>query len=441
MIAGEEPVDLWEVDSRRFAPWQNELPYLTDRVGEVLGHHYQLAFPTNEFHSSRHMRMTPVHIRYAAAGAVFGERLGWERPLVMDRSNETGHLAGSFGKAPWFERWREEHLAARNEVALFDQSSFARLQISGPDAFRLLSWACANDIDVEPGRIVYTPMLNRHGRYVSDLTITRQSHEEFMVMTAAIQPIHDRDWLDRLARERNLNVTITDVTAESAVLGLMGPRAPEVLSLIADGPLPATIGDFGSVTDIHIAGVSVAAARISYVGEPGWELHVAADQALTVFDIVTEAGRPKGLRLAGTMAMNSLRLEKGYVSWSHDVSRDDTPLEAGYGFTIAWDKPGGFLGRTALLEQRARRIERRLVWIRLLDSEPVLWGHEPILRDGQSVGFTLSGSYGHSVSASVTLGYLTCPGGISRDWVAAGAYEIDIAGTRIAAKAHWRSPL
>jgi 4-methylaminobutanoate oxidase (formaldehyde-forming) len=441
VATGEEPMDLWEVDSRRFAPWQNDLPYLTERVSEVLGHHYQLAYPTNEFHSARDQRRTPVHDGYAAAGAVFGERLGWERPLLIDPAVADGHLTGTFGKADWFAAWAAEHRAAREAVALFDQSSFARLDISGPDALRLLNWACANDVDQPEGRVVYTPMLNRHGRYVSDLTIARSGDGRFQVMTAAIQAVHDRDWLERLAREHSWRVAIEDVTADSAVLGLMGPRARDLLARIVDGSLPEGIGEFGSAHEVSIDGVRVRAVRISYVGESGWELHVDADRAGDVFDAITAVGNEFGLRLAGTMAMNSLRLEKGYVSWSHDVSRDDTPLEAGYGFTVAWNKPGGFLGQEALVALRQAGSRRRLVWFRLDDPEPVLWGHEPIYREGVYVGFTTSGSYGHTAGTSVALGYVNNDGPISRGWVEAGIYEIEVAGRRYMADAHWRSPL
>ena len=440
VIAGEEPMDLWEVDSRRFAPWQNELPYLTDRVSEVLGHHYQMAFPTIEFHSGRDQRHTPLHDGFAAAGAVFGERLGWERPLLLDKSVSGGHLPGSFGKAAWFAVWATEHKAARETVALFDQTSFARLEVSGQDALQLLNWACANDVDRPANQVVYTPMLNQHGRYVSDLTVGRITDDRFQVMTAAVQAVHDRDWLERMAREHNWTVSITDVTADSAVLGLMGPNAPGLLTQIVDHPLPTTIADFGSAHNVTIAGVPVRAVRISYVGEPGWELHVRADQATAVFDAVTSAGVEFGLRLAGTLAMNSLRLEKGFISWSHDVSRDDTPLEAGYGFTVAWDKPGGFLGKEALTALKQAGITRRLTWFQLDDSEPVLWGHEPIYRNGSYVGFTTSGSYGHTVGASVGLGYVSALGKVSRDWIESGQYEIEIAGARFAATAHWRSP-
>ncbi len=438
IVGGEEQVDLWEVDSRRFANWQNTIPYLTNRVSEVLGHHYQLAYPTNEFHAARNQRRSPVHQIYQDAGAVFGERLGWERPLLIDPSVTTGHLPGSFGKAPWFESWAAEHRAARETAALFDQSSFARLDVVGPDALRLLNWTCANNIDIPIDTVIYTPMLNRHGRYVSDLTVARLGPDRFQVMTAAIQAVHDRDWLERIAREMGCMVEITDVTDQSAVLGLMGPNARSILESVADA-LPPEIEQFGSAHSITINDVPVRAVRISYVGEPGWEIHCPAEHGLTVASAIVAAGKDLDLHLAGTLAMNSLRLEKGFVSWSHDVSRDDTPLEAGYGWTLAWVKPGGFLGRDALLAAREAGSNRRLCWFQIQDSDPVLWGHEPIYRDGVSVGFTSSGSFGHSVGASVALGYVTAPERITRTWVESGAYEIEVANHRYPATAHWKS--
>jgi 4-methylaminobutanoate oxidase (formaldehyde-forming) len=264
----------------------------------------------------------------------------------------------------------------------------------------------------------------------------------FSVMTAAVQPVHDRDWLERLAREIDADVEIRDATAETAVLSVMGPQSRSILATVTDTDLGNEAFPFGTWQRIEIAGKRVRAQRITYVGELGWELHVAADDALTVFDTVLEAGEPHGLRLAGTMAMNSLRVEKGYVSWGHDVSRDDTPLEAGLSFTIDWDKPDGFLGQVALLAARERGLRKRLIAFVLEDAEPVLWGHEPILRSGEVVGFTSSGSYGHSLGAAVGLGYVHAPEGqvLTRGWVEEGEYAIEVAGERYAAQAHWRAP-
>jgi glycine cleavage system aminomethyltransferase T/glycine/D-amino acid oxidase-like deaminating enzyme len=440
IIAGQEPMDLWEVDSRRFAGYQNESRYLMDRVSEVLGHHYELAWPTTEFHSARNLKTSPLHERLASAGACFGQRMGWERPLWFAGPDQTPVLDHSWGQASWFDLWAAEHQAAREQVALFDQSSFGKLRVTGPDALRLLNHVSANEIDVEPGRLVYTAWLNQHGRFVSDLTVVRHGPDEFSVMTAAVQPVHDRDWLERQALAIDANVCIDDVTDQTAVIGVMGPNARTLLNRVADADLSNEAFPFAAVRSISVAGTQTIAQRVTYVGELGWELHIATADAVSVFDELAEAGRDLGVTLAGTMAMNSLRLEKAYVSWSHDVSRDDTPLEAGLGFAVAWDKPGGYIGREALAAQRDSGIRRRLVTFVLDDPGPLLWGHEPIVRDGVPVGFTTSGTYGHTLGAAVGMGYVRADGLITREWVEAGRYEIEIASSRFATKAYWRAP-
>ena len=303
-----------------------------DRVSEVLGHHYELAWPTAEFQSGRDLKLSPIHDRLAAVGACFGQRMGWERPLWSAGPGQTPIFDQSWGRASWFDRWAAEHQAAREAVALFDQSSFGKLRVTGPDALRLLNHVSANEIDVEPGRLVYTAWLDRHGRFVSDLTVVRHGLDDFAVMTAAIQPIHDRDWLDRQARVIAADVCIEDVTDQTAVLGVMGPNSRALLNRVTDADLSNEAFPFAAARSITINGVALFAQRVTYVGELGWELHISASDAVLVYDALIDSGRDLGLTPAGTMAMNSLRMEKAYVSWSHDVSRDDTPLEAGLGF-------------------------------------------------------------------------------------------------------------
>ncbi len=441
IVAGEEPVDLWEVDSRRFAGYQNEPRYLMDRVSEVLGHHYELAWPTAEFQSGRDLKLSPIHDRLAAVGACFGQRMGWERPLWFAGPGQTPIFDQSWGRASWFDRWAAEHQAAREAVALFDQSSFGKLRVTGPDALRLLNHVSANEIDVEPGRLVYTAWLDRHGRFVSDLTVVRHGLDDFAVMTAAIQPIHDRDWLDRQARVIAADVCIEDVTDQTAVLGVMGPSSRALLNRVTDADLSNEAFPFAAARSITINGVALFAQRVTYVGELGWEMHISASDAVLVYEALIDSGRNLGLTPAGTMAMNSLRMEKAYVSWSHDVSRDDTPLEAGLGFAVAWDKPNGFIGRDAMIAQRESGIRRRLVTFVLDNPEPLLWGHEPILRDGVPVGFTTSGSYAHTLGSAIGMGYVNADRVITRQWVESGRYEIDVAGTRYSATPHWRAPV
>jgi 4-methylaminobutanoate oxidase (formaldehyde-forming) len=260
-------------------------------------------------------------------------------------------------------------------------------------------------------------------------------------MTAALQPIHDRDWLERQAREHNLMVSIVDTTAETAVLGVMGPKSRDLLSMVCDVDFGNAAFPFATTQFVAIAGCQLRAQRVTYVGELGWELHVPAEDAHSVLDSLFAAGRTMDTRLAGMMAMNSLRLEKSYVSWGHDVSRDDTPLEAGLGFAIAWEKPNGFLGRDALIAQKAEGIRRRLISLVLQDPEPLLWGHEPVICNGVPTGFTLSASYGHSVGGAIAMAYVTNGGlPVTRSWVHEQTWEIEFAGKRHRAFPHWRAP-
>jgi glycine cleavage system T protein len=381
-----------------------------------------------------------VHGRIATMGACFGQRFGWERPLWYARNGRTSALDYSFGRPSWFADWAEEHRAARERVALFDQSSFGTYRAIGPDACELLNQLCGNDVDVPGGRIVYTGMFNARGTFESDLTVVRLAADAFLVVTSAAQTAHDFDWIDRQARARGSRVTLTDVSGDFGVLGLMGPRARDLLQSLTDDDLSNDAFPFGTVRRIDVGKQSVLAARISYVGELGWELHIPRDQTTAVFDTLISAGEPFGLSLAGTTAQNSLRLEKGYVSWGHDVSPDDTPLEAGLGFALAWEKPGGFLGREALLRQKTEGVRRRLVTFVLAEPEPVLWGGEPILRDGRPVGYTTSGSFAHTLGAAIGMGYVTADEPITPGWIALGRYEIEVAADRFAATPHLRAP-
>jgi 4-methylaminobutanoate oxidase (formaldehyde-forming) len=437
---GEAPFDLWEVDPRRFGPAMNDADFLRARVPEVLGHHYAIAWPGYEFATGRDLGRSPVQERTAARGACFGQRFGWELPLWYARNGRTPTLDYAFGRPTWFAEWAEEHRATRERVALFDQSSFGKYRVTGPDACDLLTWLCGNDVDVPLDRIVYTGMFNARGTFESDLTVLRLAADSFLVITAAAQTARDFDWIDRQARSRGSRVTLSDVSAAFGALGLMGPRAREVLQSLTDSDLPHDAFPFGTARQIRVGGHPVLAARITYVGELGWELHIPADLTGEVFDCLVAAGAPFGLALAGTAAQNSLRMEKGYVSWGHDVSEDDTPLEAGLGFALAWDKPGGFLGRDALVRKKAAGLKRRLVTFDLADPAPVLWGNEPIFRDGQPVGYTTSGSYGHTLGAAIGMGYVSAEIPITAEWIASGRYEIGVAGEQVAATPHLRAP-
>jgi len=439
MLAGEPTLDLWSVDIRRFAPWANNRTFLRERVTEVLGLHYQMAWPNREFQSGRGMRKSPLHARLESQGACFGVRNGWERPLWFASADTRPVMEYSFQRQNWFPCHAREHQACRENVAIFDQTGFSKYLFNGPDALPILQRLCGADLDVSQGKAVYTGMFNTHGAFESDLTIVRLGHEEFYIIGSTGQTIRDQDWIRRNILPHE-HAQLTDVTEFYSVLGVMGPNARILLSRLADADLSNEAFPFGTAQMISLGVTTVRAVRITYVGELGWELHVPVSQALQLYDLLMDAGHDLGLVNAGHYAINSLRLEKGYRAWGSDISPDDTALEAGLGFAIAWKKAVPFLGREALLKQKQTGLKRQLVSFVLQNPEPVLWGSEPIYRDDKVVGYTASGSYGHSVRGAVGLGYVKNQEGVNAEFLLSGRYEINVSGRRYPATPHLRAP-
>lgn len=438
MAEGRPTMDLWSVDVRRFGKWANNRTFLRERSAEVLGLHYQMAWPNREFETGRGIRKSPLHDRLAARGACFGSKAGWERPNWFARGGAEPVAHYSFGRQNWFDAHAAEHRAAREAVAVFDQTGFAKFVVKGPDAVGLLQRLCANDVDVPVGRAVYTALLNDRGGFESDLTAVRVAADEYYLVSGTAQAVRDADWIGRnvAAGER---VGLTDVTEAFAVLGVMGPNARALLARLTDADLSNAAFPFGTAQTVGVGRATARAVRITYVGELGWELHVPVGQATLLYDALSGAGGDLGLTDAGHYAINSLRLEKGYRAWGAELTPDDTPLEAGLGFAVALDKPVPFLGREALLRQKAAGVTRRLVQLVLADPGPVLWGGEPIYRDGRAVGYTTSGGYGHTVGAGVALGYVTDDGRGGRRVVESGRYEVNVSGDLVPAAVHPRA--
>ncbi|MDT4939333.1 MAG: hypothetical protein QOG80_3004 [Pseudonocardiales bacterium] len=434
IVGGAQPFDLWTVDIRRFGPWQNNRAFLRARTVETLGLHFRLAAPNLEPEHGRDLRRSPLHDRLAAHGAWFGQKMGSERPYWFAGPGQRPSVVYGFGRQNWFENHRREHMAAREAVAVFDQSSFGKFTIAGPDACPLLQRLCGNDVDVEIGRVVYTGMFNERGTFESDLTIIRVAAEEFLAITGTAQVIRDQAWIRRQMRPGE-KVALVDVTAAYAVLGVMGPNARELLQPLTDSDLSGDAFPFGTSRTIGIGHATCRALRLTYVGELGWELHVPADQATLLYDAIWQAGPRHGLVNAGHYAINSLRLEKGYRAWGADITTDDTPIEAGLGFAVAWEKAAPFLGRDALVAQRAAGTgHKRMVSIVLADPEPVLWGGERFFRDGVTAGFTTSGAYGHAIGAAVALGYVHADEPATPELLAAARWEVDVAGSLVPAR-------
>ncbi len=441
------PLDLCDVDVRRVMPFQGNRRYLHDRTVETLGLLYAMHWPYYQYRTARGARRTPLHDRLVAAGACMGETAGWERPNWFATPGSTPQYRYSYGRQNWFDACRAECEAVRDRVALFDQTCFAKFIVQGPDAARLLNRISTANVDVAAGRIVYTQWLNDHGGIEADLTITRLAEQEFMVVTSAICQTRDLAWLRRqIASHDALRCTVTDVTPGIAMLGVMGPQSRRLLEAVSGADLSNAAHPFGRSREIEIGYARVRASRITYVGELGWELYLSAEHCLDVYERLLEAGAAVGLVHAGYHAMGACRVEKGYRHWSHDIADEDTPLESGLGFTVAWDKAGGFIGRDALLRQRGQPLGKRLVQVQLVDdsaSAPMLYHEEPIVRDGVIVGSVKSGAWGHRLQKSLGMGYVSCADGVAKDWLTSGRWEVEVACRRYAAQVQlepWYDP-
>ncbi len=427
---GEMPMDLWSVDVRRFMPWQNGRGYLQARAAEVLGLHYQMAWPNREMETSRDVRRTPLHNVTNAAGACFGQTAGWERALWYAPPDVAPELAYSFHKQNWAPHVAAEVSQCRESVALFDQSTFGKYEITGRDALAQLQWLCANQIDVPEGRLVYTGLLNARGTYESDLTVVRLGPERFYLLTATQQARHDADWILRQV-PAEADFHLREVTEDIGVVSIMGPRSRDVLRRVTATDLSNEAFPFGHSREIDLTGVArmVRALRVTYVGELGWELHGPAAVMPDVWRVLMAAGTDAGIRPAGTYAINAMRLEKAYRAWGHELSVDETPFEAGLTFAIDWSKD--FLGKSRLVELKDQPLRKRLVSLVLECDDPTvtLWGNEPVFRDGVLAGYTSSAAFSPTLGAPLAMAYVKRPPaertlGVDKAWIHSGAYTI-----------------
>lgn len=436
MRDGRPPVDLWEVDVRRNMPFQGNRKYLRERVSESLGLLYATHYPYRQYETARGARRSPLHDKLKAAGACHGETAGWERPNWYAPPGAPARYEYSYGRQNWFDHSAAEHRGTREKVGLFDQSSFAKYRLEGRDAMRALNRICANDVDAAPGRVVYTQWLNEQGGIEADLTVTRLAEDSYLIVTAAAAETRDFDWLRRQLPAGSACVA-TNVTSAMGVISLMGPQARALLQSLTPADLSHERFPFASSREIELGYGLVRASRITYVGELGWELYIPTEFTAGVYEAIVAAGADFGLVHAGYHALDSLRLEKAYRHWGHDLTDEDSPLEAGLGFVVKFDKPGGFIGREALLRQQERGLRRRLAQFRLLDPEPLLYHNEPIWHGGDIVGHITSGNYGHTLGGAVGLGYVDAER-VPVDAIAAGGFEIEVAGVRVPAAASLR---
>ncbi len=434
---GRPPLDLWEVDVRRNMPFQGNRGYLQSRVGESLGLLYATHYPYRQYETGRGVRKSAIHDRLAAIGACHGEAFGWERPNWYAPAGVEPRYEYSYGRQNWFEHSAAEHRAVRESVALFDQTSFAKFRLEGRDALTVLNRVCANNVDVGAGRVVYTQWLNERGGIEADLTVTRLSETTFMIVGGAETEVRDFYWLKRQIPDY-AHCVLTNVTSSMGVLSIMGPRARDLLQSLTPADMSHAGFPFATSREIELGYAIVRASRITFVGELGWELYVPTEFMQHVYDRIIEAGGAVGLVHAGYHALNSLRLEKAYRHWSHDITDEDSPLEAGLSFVVKFDKPGGFIGREALLAQQEQGAARHLVQLKLNDPEPLIYHNEPIWRGDEIVGHITSGAYGHTLGGAVGLGYVSAQPGAPADAVLGATYEVEVACERFAAKVSLR---
>ena len=438
VMKGEAPTDLWSVDIRRFSGLHKDRSFVNDRTLEAYGKHYTVAYPHEEYLSGRPKIVSPLYKKLKAKNACFGSKLGWERPNWFAAEGTEPADIYSMGRQNWFHHVGAEHKAVREGAGLFDQSSFAKFEIKGPDAEAALNYICANKIPQQIGRLVYTQLLNTRGGIECDLTIAKLGEDHFYIVTGTGFRTHDFHWIaDHIPAD--MKVKLIDVTESFGTLSLMGPMSREILRKTTYGDVSAQAFKFGDAKIISLKGHPVRALRVTYVGELGFELHAPIHALGDVYDALMRAGEPMGLKLAGYRAIESLRLEKGYRAWGSDITPNDTPLEAGLGWATKLNSNVDFIGRAALEAKREEPLAKMLVGFTTEREDVVLVGRETILRDGKFAGYLTSGGYGYTVAKPIGYGYVRNPEGVTDQYVMAGNYELVVAQERIKATPHLKS--
>ncbi len=430
MEDGARPFDLGDVDIGRMQPFQGNKTYLFERSKETLGLLYADHFPYLQKRTARGIRRTPFHQQMLEKGAVMGEIAGWERANWFANDGQEREYRYSWKRQNWFENSAAEHRAVRENVGMYDMSSFGKIRVEGPDAEDYLNYVGGGDYSVPVGKIVYTQFLNHRGGIEADVTVTRLSETAYLVVTPAATRLADQTWMMRHIGD--FRVVLTDVTAGEGVLAVMGPNARTLLQKVSPADFSNTANPFGTAQEIEIGMGLARVHRVTYVGELGWEIYMSADQSGHVFETLFEAGQNMGLKLCGMHMMDSCRIEKGFRHFGHDITCEDHVLEAGLGFAVKAAKPD-FIGREAVLRKKEEGLQTRMVQFRLTDPGPLLYHNEPVIRDGQIVGYLSSGNYGHTLGAAIGMGYVPCAGESAAD-VLASAYEIEVAGVRVKAE-------
>jgi len=408
IVGGEPELDLWKMDIRRFGAQYRSQAYTLARTFETYATYYDIHYPNEERQAGRPLRLSPAYEELRALGAVFGEKSGWERPNWFEPNAALGDEAlrpHGWAGQHWSPAIGAEALATRQAAALFDESSFAKIEISGAGALAFLQRLCANDLDRPVGSITYTQMLNTRGGIECDFTVTRLAEELFLIVTGTAFGNHDLGWI-RAHLPADGSVRVRDITSSRACLGIWGPRARDILAPLTRDDLSNEAFPYLTAREITLAHVPVLALRVTYVGELGWELYPPSEYGRGLWQTLWEAGRAQGMLAGGYRAIDALRLEKGYRVWSSDITPEETPYEAGLGFAVRLDKGTDFIGREALLARKAAGPRRRLACLVLDDPRSVTLGNEPVRIGGAIVGRVTSGGYGHAVGKSIAYAYL-----------------------------------
>jgi 4-methylaminobutanoate oxidase (formaldehyde-forming) len=434
IVGGEAPLDLWDVDVRRFAPFHANRKHLFDRTAETLGLHYAMRWPREELATVRPLRRSPLYDRLRAKGAVFGSKFNWERANYFLPPGAT-EPSPTLDTPGWLPTVLEEQRTCREDVVVFDQTSFAKFVLKGRDALAVLQRLCANEIDVAPGRMVYTAMLNERGGFESDLTITRLAADAFFILTGSAQATRDADWIERHIGESEF-AALVDVTSAFSVLSVMGPKAEALLGRLCPDDLSKAGLPFATTREIDVGYARPRAARMSYVGGPGYELTVPTDQCVTLYDALWSVGPEFGLKDAGYYTIDALRIEAGRRAWGSELGTDDTPWEAGLDYAVRLDKRDAFTGRDALLRQRAEGLNKRLLIFSFDDPAAFAWGGEPILTAGINVGELSSAGYSRKLDRAIAMGYVRSDAARSVETLLGASFEIDIAGSLFAVTPH-----
>ncbi len=441
IIEGDPGTDLTTVDIRRFAPFNGNNQWLHDRVAEVLGLHYAVPWPNRELDTARPFRRSPAYHLLKQANACFGSKMGWERANVFAPKNQAPVIEYSWEQQNWQPWCNAEQHAARHAVALFDQTSFSKYLLTGRDAEQVLQWLCTADVAVEPGRTVYTGMLNARGTYEADITVTRLKDDEFLLVSSSASTERDLDHITR-RMPAGAHAALVDVTSAYAVYGVMGPRSADLLARLSRADFSDEAFPFGSSRTIDLGYATVRATRITYVGELGWELYIPPDFAVGAYEDLMSAGAELGLVNAGYYAIESLRLEKAYRAFGRELTPDYNPAEAGLLFACKLKTPIPFLGREAVEQARAEGPRRRLVSLVLADPEAMIWGGELVLRDGAAIGQVTSGAWGAALGGGVALAYVRDPAGgaLTAEVIRSGDYQVNVGGRLYPAAVSLRPP-